>query len=184
MVHNQSTGSISSQDSDQRLDDQAIIKERNLEETIRPANVHKPKLNLPSKETYSNEERMQEPNDIPRHLRPSEEGKCKNAERRQDLEEEKPKSGRPARRRSGACERLYALSTAKQIEGKVRREEIKRSNLPPPPVEFKTMPLSQATDMYKRGMIHLISKEMKFMKIAHEREGNYESVLIPESGNE
>jgi hypothetical protein len=117
--------------------------------------------------------------------------KKRENENRQEAHMHRPKSSLSLRdslanesKKNNGCERLYALSTAKQMEGKVRREEIMRSNLPPPAPFFKTMPLSQATDMYDRSMIHLIHKEMKLMDAAHEREETYKSILIPDSGNE
>ena len=81
--------------------------------------------------------------------------------------------------RNEGCERLYALSTSKQMQGKQRREEIMKSRLPPPPTEFKVMPLSQATKMYERSMKHLITKDMKLMDAAHQNETAFESLLIP-----
>ena len=175
----QFTASVSSSDvAGQRLYEQALEKQFRLEEAVRTkSQIHKPKLDLPSKETFSGME-DRDYSGIPRYERLYEDAKLKNKYQR-EMETEKPKPV-SARRNSG-CERLYALTKAKQEEGKQRREEIKRSTAPPPPKDFKKIPLSQATAMYERSMLHLINKEMNLMDAAHEREDKYESVLIPES---
>lgn len=160
----------------QRLYEQASEKQFRLEEAIRTTSkIHEPKLDLPSKETFPGIEDRDYAG-IPRYERLYEDAKEKNkCQRERETEKPKPVS---ARRNSG-CERLYALTKVKQEEGKQRREEIKRSTAPPPPMEFKKIPLSQATAMYERSMLHLINKEMNLMDAAHEREDIYHSVLIP-----
>ena len=79
------------------------------------------------------------------------------------------------------CERLYALSSTKQLEGKQRREEIERARRPRAPMETKKIPMSQAGRMYEKSMMHLIDKEMRLMNEAVEREIEFESFLIPQS---
>jgi len=176
----QSTASISSSEvAGQRLYEQALDKQFRLEEAVRASKIHIPKLDLPSKETFSVVEDRD--HSVPRYERLYKDANWKNKCQR-ERERETPKT--VSRQRNSGCERLYALTKAKQEEGKQRREEIKRSKAPPPPKDFKKMPLSQATAMYERGMIHLIHKEMNLMDVAHEREVNYESVLIPESVQE
>ena len=158
-----------------RLYQDAFTKKKKLEEARIKASQHKPKLVLQSKETYvDNEER--DALAPPRYLQLYESEKKKNV-----VEDNHKKTRVFTPARNEGCERLYALSTAKQMEGKQRREDIEKSKIPPPKPEFKSIPLSQATRMYERSMKHLITKEMKLIDAAHEREVNYESILIPES---
>jgi hypothetical protein len=161
----------------ERLYNHASLKQKKLEKARTKANEHTPKLILRSKETYGEEER--DVTDSPRYLKLYED--AKNRKHSHEAQENEEKRKIPSNTRHEGCERLYSLSTAKQMKGKQRREEIERSKIPPPPTEFKKIPLSQATKMYERSMKHLISKEMKLIDTAHELQIKYESVLIPDS---
>jgi len=55
---------------------------------------------------------------------------------------------------------LYSFSSTKQKEGKERREEIRKSKLPKV-TTMKKLPLSEATNMYDRGIQFLVSKELR-----------------------
>jgi len=59
---------------------------------------------------------------------------------------------------------LYSFSSKKQKEGKARREEIRKSKLPKY-ISTKKLPLSEATNMYDRGIQFLVSKKLKREKI-------------------
>ncbi len=160
-----------------RLYNDAFLKEKKLQEAREKASEHNPVLVLKSKESYTADERSDE--NSPRYLKLYED--AMNRHQQQDSDQEKEKKKIPSNTRHEGCERLYSLSTSKQIQGKQRREEIERSKIPPPPTEYKKIPLSQATKMYERSMKHLITKEMKLIDTAHELQIKYESVLIPDS---
>lgn len=164
----------------ERLYEHASIKKKKLEEARMKANQHTPKLVLESKETYEfADEERDDVASSPRYLKLYEDAMHRRLNLAENLEQVKPKVASSSR--NERCERLYNLSSAKQMEGKQRRAEIEKARAPPPPTEYKTIPLSHATRMYERSMKHLIVKEMKLMDAAHEREINYESILIPES---
>jgi len=65
--------------------------------------------------------------------------------------------------------RLYALSSQKQMEGKERRKEIMMRQSPQV-TRAKRIPLSKATNMYQRGMQYLNSKENKILHLKQEQE--------------
>lgn len=177
-----SSGSISSSSkstsvaASERLYQQAQEKQNRLEDAILEANNIRPKLVLVAAKGRGLEK---ENSSVPRYLHLYENGKKKMESKAVPEKEEKLSKhyGKNSR-----CDRLYALSSLKQKEGKERREQIEKSKARPPPPVFKKIPLSQATRMYERSMQHLISKEMKLMDVAHENSQRYESLLVPQSG--
>ncbi len=170
---------VGSEIAGERLYNDAFERQRKLEEARVKASEHRPKLVLESKGSYFEDDREDA---SPRYLKLYEDARNRQQPQPQPQPPQvEQKRKIPSNARHEGCERLYSLSTAKQIEGKQRREEIERSKIPPPPTEFKTIPLSQATKMYERSMKHLITKELKLIDTAHELEIKYESVLIPDS---
>jgi len=179
----ESSGSLSSSSkstsiaASERLYQQAREKQNRLEDAILEANNVRPKLVLVASKGRG---LQNEDSSVPRYLHLYQNGLKNKMESKvvPEKEEKIPKlSGNNSR-----CDRLYALSSSKQKEGKKRREQIEKSKVRPPPPVFKKIPLSQATRMYERSMQHLISKEMKLMDVAHENSKRYESLLVPQSG--
>jgi len=67
---------------------------------------------------------------------------------------------------------LYSFSEKKQKEGKERREEIRKSKLPKV-TTMKKLPLSEATNMYDRGIEFLVSKELRREQLTQSLLSNY-----------
>ena len=161
---------------------QMIEEKRNEQEK-----VPKPVLIM---ESQKNSSRTLErsPDQTPRHVQLYEEGTAKKLAKKEAEKETVDDTetsfsslnlGRPftANKR---CDRLYSLSSAKQEEGKKRRDEIKKSleKAPLPDYFFKKIPISEATNMYDKGMKQVMTLESKRMQAAFDNGETYTHPLF------
>merc|ERR1712176_639830 len=76
------------------------------------------------------------------------------------------------------CNRLYDLSLEKQLKGKLRREEISRSKMKPPPLHQGKISAEKAAKMYDRGMLNKMNLEKKRIEAAIKPGIPYKSPLV------
>jgi len=158
---------------------QMIEEKRNEKER-----VPKPVLIM---ESQKNSSRVLErlPDQPPRHVQLYEEGTAKKLAKKEAEKEAADEMGTSfSSLNLGAankrCDRLYSLSSAKQEEGKKRRDEIKKSleKAPLPDYFFKKIPISEATNMYDKGMKTVLSLESKRMQAAFDNGETYTHPLF------